>query len=313
MTAKTGRSGKRGVVMKRMDLKKRRNVAGWLFILPWAVGALMFFIQPVVRFFAFSFFRFRISAEVGYELLPLEDGIFQNYIDAWASDTTYPQAFVGAFEVFAYEVPIIVFFSLFMALLLSQDFRGRGVMRTIFFLPIVVTSGAMAVVIARGVSRVDMGMTDGAASLYDVTRLTDLLMSSGFPQRLVTAVTTVVARVADLVWKSGVQILIFLIGLLSIPDQYYEAAKVEGATGWETFWKITFPVVSPYLLANAVYTLIVESVAAENGVIARILTIATQNYDYSAASAMLWMYVLAILLIVVLLFAVTRRRVFRAG
>ena len=122
-----------------------------------------------------------------------------------------------------------------------------------------------------------------------------------------------VARVADLVWKSGVQILIFLIGLLSIPDQYYEAAKVEGATGWETFWKITFPVVSPYLLANAVYTLIVESVAAENGVIARILTIATQNYDYSAASAMLWMYVLAILLIVVLLFAVTRRRVFRAG
>ena len=210
-------------------------------------------------------------------------------------------------------MPIIVFFSLFMALLLSQDFRGRGVMRTIFFLPIVVTSGAMAVVIARGVSRVDMGMTDGAASLYDVTRLTDLLMSSGFPQRLVTAVTTVVARVADLVWKSGVQILIFLIGLLSIPDQYYEAAKVEGATGWETFWKITFPVVSPYLLANAVYTLIVESVAAENGVIARILTIATQNYDYSAASAMLWMYVLAILLIVVLLFAVTRRRVFRAG
>ena len=215
--------------------------------------------------------------------------------------------------MFAYEVPFIVFFSLFMALLLSQDFRGRGVMRTIFFLPIVVTSGAMAVVIARGVSRVDMGMTDGAASLYDVTRLTDLLMSSGFPQRLVTAVTTVVARVADLVWKSGVQILIFLIGLLSIPDQYYEAAKVEGATGWETFWKITFPVVSPYLLANAVYTLIVESVAAENGVIARILTIATQNYDYSAASAMLWMYVLAILLIVVLLFAVTRRRVFRAG
>ena len=109
------------------------------------------------------------------------------------------------------------------------------------------------------------------------------------------------------------QLLTFLLGLLSIPDQYYEAAKVEGATGWETFWKITFPVVSPYLLANAVYTLIVESVAAENGVIARILTIATQNYDYSAASAMLWMYVLAILLIVVLLFAVTRRRVFRAG
>ncbi len=298
--------------MKQMKLKKRRELVGWLFILPWFIGLLLFFVQPVIKFLLFSFFEFKISSATGYELLPLKNGIFQNYVYAWMEDATYPQAFTAAFKNFAYEVPIIVFFSLFMALLLSQDFKGRGVMRTIFFLPIVVTSGAMALVIARGVSQVEMGMTEGSGTLYDISALTELLINSGFPQGLVTGVTDIIARVADLVWKSGVQILIFLIGLLSIPDSYYEAAKVEGATGWEIFWKITFPVISPYILANAVYTLIVSSMSVENGVISHVTTIAMQNYDYSKASAMMWMYFLTILLTVLLLFAVTKKWIFHA-
>ena len=301
-----------GIKVKRLKLKKRREMVGWLFILPWFIGLLLFFVQPVIKFLLFSFFEFKISSTTGYELLPLKDSILQNYIYAWMEDATYPQAFIGAFKTFAYEIPIIVFFSLFMALLLSQKFQGRGVMRTIFFLPIVVTSGAMALVIARGVSQVEMGMTEGAGTLYDISALTELLITSGFPQSLVTGVTGIIARVADLVWKSGVQILIFLIGLLSIPDSYYEAAKVEGATGWETFWKITFPVISPYILANAVYTLVTSSMSVENGVISHVMTIAMQNYDYSKASAMMWMYFVTILLTVVLLFAVTKKWIFHA-
>ena len=170
----------------------------------------------------------------------------------------------------------------------------------------------MSVVIARGVSQVDMGMIESAGTLYDISALSELLISSGFPRGLVTGVTEVIARVADLVWKSGAQILIFLIGLLSIPDSYYEAARVEGATGWEIFWKITFPVVSPYILANAVYTLITSSMSAENGVISHVLTITMQNYDYSKASAMMWMYFIAILLTVLLLFMATKKWIFHA-
>lgn len=298
--------------MKGLKLKKRREMAGWVFILPWFIGLLLFFVQPVIKFLFFSFSDFQISSDAGYELLPLKEGIFSNYLYAWMEDATYPQAFAGAFKTFAYEVPIIVFFSLFVALLLSQKFKGRGVIRTIFFLPIVVTSGAMSVVIARGVSQVDMGMIESAGTLYDISALSELLISSGFPRGLVTGVTEVIARVADLVWKSGAQILIFLIGLLSIPDSYYEAARVEGATGWEIFWKITFPVVSPYILANAVYTLITSSMSAENGVISHVLTITMQNYDYSKASAMMWMYFIAILLTVLLLFMATKKWIFHA-
>ena len=104
-----------------------------------------------------------------------------------------------------------------------------------------------------------------------------------------TTLTDIVANVADLVWDSGVQILIFMIGLLAIPESYYEAANVEGATGWEAFWKITFPVISPFILANLVYTFI------------------TACMDYSFASAMLWMYFLTILLIIGVILLLCKR------
>lgn len=298
--------------MKQIKMGTKREIAGWMFVLPWFIGLLVFFIQPVVLFFTFSFFDFEITSG-GYVLKPLADGFFSNYIFAWVSDANYPQAFVGAFKVFAYEVPIIVFFSLFMSILLSQDFKGRGIMRTIFFLPIVVTSGVMVIVIARGVSQVNMGTGDGAGTIYDVSMLSELLVNSGFPEKIVEGLTGIIARVADLVWKSSVQILIFLISLLAIPESYYEAARVEGATGWEVFWKITFPVVSPFIFANTIYTLIMSSMSVESGVISYVLNLASQSYDYSVASAMMWMYFSVILIIVVLIFLLFRRKIFSSN
>lgn len=293
-------------------MKTKREMAGWMFVLPWLIGLLVFFIQPIVLFFTFSFFDFEIASG-GYVLKPLSDGVFTNYLFAWVNDANYPQAFAGAFKTFAYEVPIIVFFSLYMSILLSQDFKGRGIMRTIFFLPIVVTSGAMVIVIARGVSQVNMGTGDGAGTIYDVSMLTELLINSGFPERLVDGLTVVIARVADLVWKSSVQILIFLISLLAIPESYYEAARVEGATGWEVFWKITFPVISPFIFANTVYTLITSCMSVESGVISYVLNLAAQSYDYSVASAMMWMYFSVILLIIALIFLLFRNKIYHSN
>ncbi len=289
--------------MSKLSMKKKQALAGWMFVLPWLIGLILFFIQPVVNFLIYSFYDFTMG-QGGYTLEPI-DSPFKHYIDAWTADVNYPIRFVGAFEHFLYAVPIIVVFSLFCAILLNQDFKGRGFMRAIFFLPVITTSGVFGLITTRGMSLagVEAAATSTDASMFDVTLLTDFLIESGIPATLVETLSGAVSNVAGLIWNSGVQILIFLIGLLAIPESYYEAAKVEGATGWETFWKITFPVVSPFILANLVYTFITECMSTSNGVILYVSDLAG-GFHYSEASAMMWMYFLAMLVIVAAVFGI---------
>ncbi len=288
--------------MSKLNMKQKQSLAGWAFVTPWVIGLIFFFIQPVTNFLIYSFNTFKMG-QGGYTLEPL-DNPFKHYIDAWTSDVNYAPRFVGAFEHFLYAVPIIVVFSLFCAILLNQDFKGRGFMRAIFFLPVITTSGVFGLITTRGMSMagVESANTTEAAT-FDVTLLTDFLIESGIPASIVEALSGAVSNVAGLIWNSGVQILIFLIGLLSIPESYYEAAKVEGATGWETFWKITFPVVSPFILANFVYTFITECMSTSNGVILYVSQL-SGGFHYSEASAMMWMYFLTMVVIVAAIFGI---------
>ncbi len=288
--------------MSKLTMKNKQALAGWMFVMPWLVGLVLFFIQPVANFLIYSFNQFNMG-QGGYSLSPLSNP-FQHYIDAWTADVIYPVRFVEAFEHFLYAVPIIVVFSLFCAILLNQDFKGRGLMRAVFFLPVITTSGVFGLITTRGMS---MGGAEATATtdstMFDITLLTDFLIESGIPSTLVESLSSAVSNVAGLIWNSGVQILIFLIGLLAIPESYYEAAKVEGATGWETFWKITFPVVSPFILANLVYTLITECMATSNGVILYVTDL-VERYRYDTASAMMWMYFLATLIVVAIIYGI---------
>ncbi len=289
--------------MRKLTLKTKQSIAGWLFVTPWLIGLLVFFIQPVANFLVWSFYRYENVPGGGHELLPLESP-FLNYIEAWTKDVNYPPKFTGAFEHFLYAVPIIVVFSLFCAILLNQDFKGRGFMRAVFFLPVITTSGVFGLITTRGMSLAQVeAATSSESAMFDVSLLTEFLIESGIPAKLVETLSGAVSNVASLIWNSGVQILIFLIGLLAIPESYYEAAKVEGATGWETFWKITFPVVSPFILANTVYTFITECMSTSNGVIIYVSEL-SGKFLYSEASAMMWMYFLAMLVIVAAIFGI---------
>lgn len=282
-------------------MRKKHVIAGWLFVTPWLIGLIFFFIQPAVNFLIYSFHDFTMG-QGGYTLEPLESP-FYNYVYSWTKDVNYPIRFWGAFGHFAYAVPVIVVFSLFCAILLNQDFKGRSFMRAVFFLPVIVTSGVFGLITSRGMSMagVESSVNTTDAAMFDVTLLTSFLIESGIPQKIVDALSSAVSNVAGLIWNSGVQILIFLIGLLAIPESYYEAAKVEGATGWETFWKITFPVVSPFILANLIYTFITECMSTSNGVILYVSDLAGAH-NYSLASAMMWMYFLFMLVIVAIVF-----------
>ena len=290
--------------MKKLGMRGRHVLAGWMFITPWLIGLLVFFLQPVVNFLIYSFYDFTMG-QGGYTLQPI-DSPLKNYIDAWTGDPVYPQRFISSFGHFVYSVPVIVIFSLVCAILLNQDFKGRSFMRAVFFLPVIITSGVFGLITSRGMDMAEGGttVTSGGSTMFDVSLLTDFLIESGIPASLVESLAGTVSNVAVLIWDSGVQILIFLIGLLAIPDSYYEAAKVEGATGWEIFWKITFPVVSPFILANLVYTFITSCMSVTNTTMTYITTIATQSHDYSTASAMMWMYFLVMLAIVAIIFGI---------
>ncbi len=289
--------------MKKLGMRGKHVLAGWMFITPWLIGFLLFFLQPVGNFLYYSFFTYEMQPG-GFVLHKLADPL-QHYKEAWTVDVNYGPRFTSAFEHFLYAVPVVVVFSLFCAILLNQDFKGRNVMRAVFFLPVIVTTGVFGLITTRGMSLagVEASASTGTENIFDVTLLTSFLIESGIPASLVEVLSGAVSSVASLIWNSGVQILIFLIGLLSIPESYYEAARVEGATGWETFWKITFPVVSPFILANLVYTFITECMATTNGIITYISERAGV-YQFSQASAMMWMYFGVILIIVALIYLV---------
>ena len=165
----------------------------------------------------------------------------------------------------------------------------------------------------RGFQRVQAGGYEGDASrvFFDVTILTQFLLESGLPNGLVDILTGMIANVADLVWKSGIQILIFMAALLSIPSSFYEVAQVEGASGWETFWKITFPTVSPFVLATIVYTIIDCFTSYDNQAMRYIRDYFMKDMNYSYAAAMAWMYFLLVLIILGLVVLLCRRMLFQ--
>ena len=153
-------------------------------------------------------------------------------------------------------VIVVVVFSLFLAILLNQDFRGRSLARVIFALPIIIASGVVIVLLKENVLQQNMGSSDTAATLFQGNGLLDFLKLMGLPDNIVGMFENILNNIFDMVWRSGMQIILFLSALQSIPSSSYEAAKIEGATAWESFWFVTFPMISPFLLVNIVYTII---------------------------------------------------------
>ena len=294
---------------QKSRLRRKRDAMGWMFILPWFIGLLFFFIQPMVSFFRYSFVDFEFT-DGGYALKPLEDGLFSHYIHAFTGDAEFPQLVMESLRDLLYQVPVVVFFSLFVAVILNQKFHGRMALRVIFFLPIIITSGVIAEIIKGDMSAIATLPASGASNIFDVSALNQFLLDSGLPQNLTDMLGRVIANVADLVWSSGVQILIFMAALLAIPPSHYEVAQVEGASGWEAFWKITFPMVSPFVLANLVYTIIDSFTNYGNQTMSYISSYFTKDFKYSYAAALSWIYFLLVLVLLGMVFLLCRRMVF---
>lgn len=288
---------------------QRRALLGLVFILPWLLGFIFLFAFPLFQSMMFSLSELNI-APGGYELRFIG---LENFRTALFVDPDYNRILTESITEMAWNVPMILFFSLFSAVLLNQKFRGRPLARAIFFLPVILASGAIASAQQSGLINLT-GSSEVAEELgkaqygFDVQSLTFLLDGAGLPPWFTEYIIDAVERIYEIIRSSGVQILIFLAALQSVPPAMYEVAKIEGATGYEAFWKITFPMVSPLILTNIIYT-IIDSFS-NSQVTQTIYQTAFQAGNFGLSAAMSWLYTLVVSLVLIIIGFLVSRRVF---
>ena len=292
----------------RMSIKRRRAIAGLVFISPFVIGFLLFCLYPLVQSVVFTFNHLRVTSS-GYELEFIK---WENYRRALLVDTSFMPTFTGTIAQTLTELPLILIFSFFAAALLNQKFRGRGLARMIFFLPVIIASGVLTrleeVDYATGLVDQTLQELRQMGSLGIAAR--QFMMAMRLPQDLLNYVAFAVDRIPQIVSASGIPILIFLAGLQSIPQSYYEASDIEGATSWESFWKITFPLITPLLPTNIVYVMIDSFTAPTNGVIRLVEANMWSGAGFGGSLAMAWMYFVAVALVLALSLKLVSKHVF---
>ncbi|HBA47779.1 MAG TPA: hypothetical protein DCZ91_08260 [Lachnospiraceae bacterium] len=237
---------------KRMDFSKKTALWGIIFLLPWLIGLVFFFLRPLVNTLWYSLCSMEmVNGKFSGTFIGVD-----NFKYVLGVNANYTRYLAESFTNMAKEVPFQIFLALFIAMLLNGEYRGRGFFRAIFVIPIILATGVATFELAE----VKMS-TATTESVMDMKWLEDLIVNSGIPQQLTSLLVTYVQNIFKVVTTCGVQILLFLSGLQAISPTLYEVAKMEGCTQFETFCKITLPMVSPTILVCLVYS-IAESFAS---------------------------------------------------
>ena len=289
----------------KRTLEKRRAFTGWMFVLPWIVGVIPFFIIPLISTLYYSLGELKLAAG-GIDVTFLGG---ENYLALFTKDPTFVKELVGSLKTMLTESFMILVFGLFFALLLNQKFHGRTVARAILFLPVIVTSGVVIFILKNDSTASSLMSGGGSQGFIQLTAVSQLLSRIGLGQEFVDTVTGLMSSIFDLLWKCGVQTLLFLSGLQSVPSSFYEAASVEGASSWEKFWKITFPSIAPILLIGIVYTIVDSFTYYGNNIMLRAISPALDNLRYSYAAAMSLTYRAMVMAVLGLVFLLVGRRI----
>ena len=287
-------SSKKEKKPRRISYEKRKALYGYGFISIWLVGTLCFFFIPLLKSFIWSFCDVTIdTGDTNLKWIGLK-----NFEDALTVDPKYTDCLKTALLETLWKTPLIVIFSLFIAVILNQNFKGRAVARAIFFLPVIIATGPVYAIISGDIN--STGNTGAAqfSTMFSTNMVGELLQFLGIyglSDNTEAVISAVSDNIFSIVWASGIQILLFLAALQTIPTSAREAAQLEGATAWEYFWKITFPYVSPFILVNFIFTVIDSFTNPTNAVMKRILAL-RDDWQFGVISSMAWIYFGIILL-----------------
>jgi len=300
--------------MKRgLSLLTRRSLSGWLFILPFLIGIIFIYAPIIVNSVKVTFFDV-IPATQKMEFVG-----FDNYVRLFEDEEAmFAVSILDGLKSMIIKIPTIVIFSLFMAIILNQKMTGRAVFRAIFFLPVILSTGVIDKINSTDAFAEAVGGTGGvdnntgeeaAGGIMSALDIEMLLGNLNLGPKIVEFITGLVNDIFDIVSRSGVQLLIFLSGLQSISPSIYESCQVEGASSWETFWKITLPMISPMILVNAVYTVIDLFTCYDNNVMIY-YNVVYRKQSVSLAGALAWTYVAIVLVFIVIVALILKSVVF---
>ncbi len=276
------------MLKKKASLFERRARFGYIFILPLIIGVCLVFIPNLIQTFIYS-----VSTIDTQHNFSTEFSGFSKYVAAFKSDPEFLPMLVSNIKTWIINVPVILIYSLLMATILNQDFKGRVIARIIFFVPVILSVGALSSTDSTAMYYSGAGQAIEVDSANVFTDMSVLLSSLNFPKVLIDIVTDAVNNIYDIACNSGLQIFIFLAGLQEIPVSVYEAASIEGCSKWELFWKITLPMITPQIAVNAVYTISLVADSAD-GMFWYTNVLAFSENQYALANAMNIIYLLAL-------------------
>jgi len=276
-----------------MTLTTKDKIKGLVFVSPFIVGVILFFAYPIFLSLRLSFGR--LDNIIGLKISTATP-FFENYLRAFVMDTQFLPLFLQIIRDTLVNFPLTIVLSLVIAIFINRDIKAKGLFRVIFFIPFLLGTGElMRQLLNQGVDMKVLSITDGRIIPYNVLNY--------FGSTVVDAVQTILGLIVKVLWGCGVQILLFLTALQSISPALYEAAKIDGATEWEVFWKVTVPMVSPMLLLNIIYTIVDSFTNVTNPMLDYINDFGFRRAEFTYAAAMGWIYFAFVGLLVAIVFA----------
>ncbi len=297
-----------------LDVRKAR--AGWVFVLPFLIGFIIIYLPIIFNSLKFSFHEIKILIGGGYQETFVG---LKNYREALFENSTFVTAVTTGLKQLILDIPSIVLFSLFVAIILNQKIAGRAAFRAIFFIPVILSTGLISSIDSANILATSMeggGIDDGSgqasasSAIVSVLDIQNLFKDMMVGTEILTYVVSLVNNIFNIINRCGVQMLIFLSGLQSISPAIYESCSIDGASGWETFWKVTLPMLSPMILVNTIYTIIDSFTSDSNVVMSYIERLYQSSGTNTVTSAMSWMYFTLVLVIIAIVAAILGSFVF---
>ena len=294
-----------------LTLEGKNAITGYLFLLPFIIGFIAFMLFPILESLRMVFSNVKIDAMK--HVFDMEYTGLENLTRVVAIDPEFNRFLVEEIGRMLLIVPAIIIFSLFVALILNQEFKARGFVRAIFFLPVILSSGIMIGLETNNSLLNNMAEIIKESNLMksSITGiLEDILVAEGAASDFMGYIFRIINQIYDIAMASGIQIIIFLSALQTIPPSMFEAAKIEGATSWECFWKITFPMISSLILVNIVYSVVDYFLRTDNRVMAKINLATLRMLQFGFGTAMAWVYFVAVISIIGIAMALISRKVY---
>lgn len=280
---------------KKSQLVKKRERMGYTFVIHWVIGLAVFFYIPIIQSIGYSFSSVIIGDGVETFFVGLE-----HYKYIFAENPDYVNNLRDAIGEMFYSLPIIIALSLILAVVLNQKFKGQVFARAIFFLPVIFgTSAIMTVLTSERVNASLFVVQSGADYAYGgLIDFKQILGELDLPSQISDLLEGLLGKVFNIIWNCGVQTILFLAGLQSIPVSQYEVSKIEGANKWEEFWFVTIPSLRHIITLVIVYTMITIFTSTNNVVMGQSFSLLQDQLVYDISSAMLWSYFVVVLMLI---------------